>query len=320
MAEEARRDGPGEPPEEYREFRGMMNSADRQYLRRMVERLTERIRSDPGDTESLFLRGLVYRDLGEMEQALADFGAAVELEPNYGLARYARGITNLNLGEFDRALQDFDAVIGLDPDNAAALRGRGVALGNLGRNGEAMRDLDRALDLDPDNVETLTARGLTHTSLERHELAIETTPGSWTLTPAIPPCAATGGSPTCTWTGTGEQSRTSAPSFEIEPDHAAAHLARGFASDSLGEHGEVLRDYDRVIELTPDDPEGYYGRGCAYARPGPTPPGGGGLRAGHRPGPGERGVPAQPGNPVPRVGEAGQGGAGLRRDHPPGPQ
>ena len=27
----------------------------------------------------------------------------------------------------------------------------------------------------------------------------------------------------------------------------------------------VLGDYERVIELTPDDPEGYHGRGCAHA-------------------------------------------------------
>ena len=152
MAEE--RDGmnPEEPSDEYREFRRMMNSADRQDLRRMVERLAEKIKANPGDTESLFLRGLVYRDLGELEQALADFSAAIELEENYGLARHARGITNLNLGEFQGALRDFDAVIGLDPDNAAAQRGRGVALGGLGRDDEAVRDLDRSLGLDPDNA------------------------------------------------------------------------------------------------------------------------------------------------------------------------
>ena len=72
----------GEPSEEYREFRRMMDAADRQDLPRMVERLTEKIKANPGDTESLLLRGLVYRGLGEMEQAVRDFGAAVELEPN----------------------------------------------------------------------------------------------------------------------------------------------------------------------------------------------------------------------------------------------
>ena len=41
--------------------------------------------------EARYHRGLVYRDLGEPEQAISDFGAAVELEPNYGLARHALG-------------------------------------------------------------------------------------------------------------------------------------------------------------------------------------------------------------------------------------
>ena len=93
MAEE--RDGMDsrEPPEEYREFRRMMDRLGHEDLRRMIEGLTEKIRANPGDTGPLFLRGLVHRDLGDLEQALSDFNAAVDLEPNHGLARYARGIT-----------------------------------------------------------------------------------------------------------------------------------------------------------------------------------------------------------------------------------
>ena len=60
MAEE--RDGmdPQEPSEEYREFRRVINSAGREDLRRLVERLTEKIEANPGDTESLFLRGFTH--------------------------------------------------------------------------------------------------------------------------------------------------------------------------------------------------------------------------------------------------------------------
>ncbi len=74
---------------------------------------------------------------------------------------------------YQEALGDFDAVLELDPDSAAALRGRGVALGSMGRNDEAVTELDRSLARDPDNGETLTARGLVRTSLGQHELAIE---------------------------------------------------------------------------------------------------------------------------------------------------
>ena len=56
MAEEHDGMEPGEPSDEYREFRRMMDSADRQDLRRMVERLTEKIEANPDDTEPLFLR------------------------------------------------------------------------------------------------------------------------------------------------------------------------------------------------------------------------------------------------------------------------
>ena len=81
---------------------------------------------------SLTARGLAWRAKGEFDLALADFGRAVEAEPNNAHARNERGATLHAAGQFDRALADFAEAIRLDPRLAAAYVNRGLA--HLARN------------------------------------------------------------------------------------------------------------------------------------------------------------------------------------------
>ena len=60
--------------------------------------LSRAIDLNPNLTDAHYHSGMAYRDMGRMDRALRDFGAAIELERNYGLVFYARGITNVNLG------------------------------------------------------------------------------------------------------------------------------------------------------------------------------------------------------------------------------
>ena len=67
--------------EEYERFRRMMDGMDREGLRWMVECLTERIESDPRDTEALSARGLAYTELGEYRLAAEDHGRIIAPGP-----------------------------------------------------------------------------------------------------------------------------------------------------------------------------------------------------------------------------------------------
>jgi len=49
-------------------------------------------------------------------------------------------------------------------------------------------------------------------------------------------------------------------------EHAEAYYNRGVAYAKLGEHKRAIKDYDRAIELNPEDAEAYINRGLAYAR------------------------------------------------------
>ena len=65
----------------------------------------------PQTVERLHHRGINYKSLGEHALAIADFDAALSIDPGYGPARVSRGYVYLEQGDEDRALQDFNVVL-----------------------------------------------------------------------------------------------------------------------------------------------------------------------------------------------------------------
>ena len=62
-----------------------------------------------------------------------------------------RGILHMHAKRTDTALADFDAAIGLDPASAEAWVNKGIALLRVGRDGEAAEVITKGLDLGPAN-------------------------------------------------------------------------------------------------------------------------------------------------------------------------
>jgi tetratricopeptide (TPR) repeat protein len=75
----------------------------------------------------------VETQLGEYQEALADYTAAIAADPASSLAVYNRGITHDRLGDFAAAVQDFSAALALDPSNADFYHNRGFSLRKLVR-------------------------------------------------------------------------------------------------------------------------------------------------------------------------------------------
>ena len=71
----------GEPPEDYGEFRRMMDGAGLEGLHLMIERLTEQLQANPRDTTALGARAFLYSELGDHRRAVEDNGSIIALEP-----------------------------------------------------------------------------------------------------------------------------------------------------------------------------------------------------------------------------------------------
>ena len=83
--------------------------------------LTIRINSSPNNKGPLLERGIVWAELGNLENAIKDFTEAIRLDPKISASYYNRGVAELDNSEFDKANQDFQHALKLDPRCARCL-------------------------------------------------------------------------------------------------------------------------------------------------------------------------------------------------------
>jgi clan AA aspartic protease (TIGR02281 family) len=94
-------------------------------------------------------RGLAYYDKGNHDHAIADFHAAIRLDPNIAAPCDNRGLVYNRKGSYDRAIADLDTAIRLDPKNASAYNNRGFVYASKRDYARAIADYDQALTFDP---------------------------------------------------------------------------------------------------------------------------------------------------------------------------
>ncbi len=96
------------------------------------------VKLNPNDAIAINNRGLAHRNKGEAEAAVADFSAAIKLKPNYVNALDSRSTAYFDA--LDRAIADVNGTIQLDDKFAAAYNGRGVAYDGKGEFDLAIQD------------------------------------------------------------------------------------------------------------------------------------------------------------------------------------
>ena len=81
---------------------------------------------------------------------MADYDAALSLNPDLIDTQDNRGDALVALGQYDKALLDYDEVLKRDPSKTYVYRSRGLAYLKSGAYAEAVEDLEKARTLRPD--------------------------------------------------------------------------------------------------------------------------------------------------------------------------
>lgn len=176
-------------------------------------------------------RGNTYHALQQYEQALADFGRAIDLDPNYAGIYYNRGLTHVTLQNYGQALVDFGWAIDLDPNYDQAYYNRGLTYYAIQKYEQALIDYGRALDIAPGDAKIYNNRGITYKALQEYKQALIN------YTQAI----------------------------NLDPSYAQAYYNRGILYAAIQEYKLALADYGRAIDLNPNDAETFANRGIVYA-------------------------------------------------------
>jgi tetratricopeptide (TPR) repeat protein len=108
---------------------------------------------DPSYGEAHYNLANALVRLGRMDEAIAHYEKAVELNPNNAMAYYNLGSVLVRNGRVEESITHYRKALELNPNNAGAHNNLGAALLRLGNLDEAIAHYLRALELNPDNAE-----------------------------------------------------------------------------------------------------------------------------------------------------------------------
>ena len=193
-------------------------------------------------------RGLAWQKKGDLDRALADYTAAIKINPKDALAYNNRGMLWRERGDSDRAIADFTAAIAINPlprsDEAYSRRGNAIvakrdvnvyenrALALLERSDfdGAIADFDRAINLDPNGADSFNGRG-------------------------------------AAWRAKGDLDRAEADfshAIKLDRTHMGAYYNRGLVEVAKSELDPALADFSAALRLDSDFVDGYEARAEAF--------------------------------------------------------
>ena len=113
---------------------------------------------DPKNSEALRMRGRAYYEADDPDRALADLTEAVRLDPKDGDALIARGLVYYDEGDLDKAIADYTEAIRLDPESADAFQDRAAAYLDKADFKRALADCNQAVRLAPESGDLYACR------------------------------------------------------------------------------------------------------------------------------------------------------------------
>lgn len=117
-----------------------------------IESLSERIRSNPKDVESLIDRGRLYAEQNQYRYAISDFNKVIAIAPGESIAYIRKGAAERMLNMEDRALEDINKGIELYPRGYRGYLERAILFQNQNKNEAAIADYQKADELIPLNM------------------------------------------------------------------------------------------------------------------------------------------------------------------------
>jgi eukaryotic-like serine/threonine-protein kinase len=126
-------------------------SGSTEALEKAVAIMRRRIQLNKSDAHwDHLMLGEALSDQGHLEDGLAEFRAAIKLQPDFAAAHFRLGVKLAEMGRVDEAIKEYRAAISIQPDDAMAHDNLGCSLADQGKRDEAIAEHRTAIRLRPE--------------------------------------------------------------------------------------------------------------------------------------------------------------------------
>jgi len=125
-----------------------------------IDDLTRLLNNQPGNSRAYFDRGLIYQQVGKLQEALLDYDSAIRWSPPYAEPYINRARIFALLAQTEEALKSYCRALELAPNLIDPLLDRACLLYEKGDVESARRDIETAVQLEVKNPRLLCLRGL----------------------------------------------------------------------------------------------------------------------------------------------------------------
>ena len=190
--------------------------------------------------------------------ALAEYRAALALDPQFTIAQANAARALRQLGDPVASRAEYDAILARDPQSPQVQEGYAELAIGAGDTDTAIRYLEAAAALDPTSPHYFARIGEVEMARGNVDAAKVWFSRSLAIDPAYPLAV----SPMFTLLAAGMDLAGGEAllrrAADFEPGSAEVHALHAAALVFLGRHADALAAFDRALAITPDDPELLY--------------------------------------------------------------
>ncbi len=222
------------------------------------------LESDPEIPEAHYTMGMVYKEQGRMNDALAEFHKAVAIDPSYADGYSGSGLVKLAQNNPGSAASDFKQAIRLNSGDYTAHYGLGESLRASGQTDAALKEFNTALYQFPNSWPVHLAMGKTYETQGNTVAAVREYQESIRIKPENS-AAYLGIANIREARGDIEHSIAELRSgLELMPDNADLHQRIGDESLRIEKIDDAIKEYETIMSSQPGNARAAEGLTTAY--------------------------------------------------------
>ncbi|MEQ1830430.1 MAG: tetratricopeptide repeat protein, partial [Pirellula sp.] len=216
------------------------------------------------------MRGVIFKELGKTNQAVADFNEAVRLSPSFATAHTNVGVVLVKQGKLDEAIAEYREAIRLRPDQSSQHINLGHALQTQGKWEESIAEIREAIRLEPKEARHRYSLGLVLQTQGKLDEAVNEYREAIRLNPKYPEAFNNLGNILSNQGNPEKGIEEYRKALQLKP-FARAELAHNNLGNALWKQGkldEAVNEFREAIRLEPKDLKAHLNLGAILANQG----------------------------------------------------